>query len=101
MIDLDRSIGLAVKTGKVMFGAENALKNAKTGKVRLIVAASNCSSEFLKDLKYCCQLSEIPLITYEGSSRELGVVCGKPYTVSALCVRDPGDSDILEATRRG
>lgn len=101
MIDLDRSIALVVKTGKVMFGAENALKNAKTGKVRLIVAASNCPSRFFKNLEYYSQLSEIPLIVYKGSSKDLGFVCGKPYTVSALCVRDPGDSDILEATGSG
>ncbi|MFQ6095095.1 MAG: 50S ribosomal protein L30e [Candidatus Bathyarchaeia archaeon] len=101
MIDLNKSIAQAVKTGKVMYGSKSALKNAKTGKVRLIVAAGNSPPEFLKDLEYYCGLSKIPLIVYEGTSRDLGRVCGKPYTVSALAIRDPGDSDILEVTRGG
>ena len=101
MIDLKRSIALAVKTGKVMYGSKSALKNAKTGKVKLIIAAGNCAPEFFKDLEYYCRLSKIPLIVHKGTSRDLGIVCGKPYTISALAIRDPGDSDILKVARSG
>lgn len=95
MADLNRSIALAVRTGRVLFGAKNALRNAKTGKVRLIITASNCPQEFLEDMGYYCKLSKIPLIVYNATSKDLGVLCGKPYTVSALAIREPGDSDIL------
>ena len=97
MIDLNKSIARAVKTGKVFFGAKNALMSAKSGKARLIIAAANSPEVFLKELKYYCKLSKVPLVIYNGTSRDLGTVCGKPFTVSALTVREPGDSDILEA----
>jgi large subunit ribosomal protein L30e len=42
-------------------------------------------------------LSGVPLIVYEGTSLELGAVCGKPFTVSAMTIREAGDSDILKA----
>lgn len=42
MIDIDKAISLAVKTGKVSFGANMALQNAKTGKAKMIILASNC-----------------------------------------------------------
>jgi len=29
-------------------------------------------------------------------SIDLGAVCGKPFMVSALAIREPGDSDILK-----
>jgi len=101
MTDLNKPIALAVKTGKVLFGMKNALKNAKTGKVRVIVAAANCPRNFLQDLEYYCKISKIPLIAYSGTGKDLGVACGKPYTVSVVAIREPGDSDILKVAESG
>ena len=42
MIDIDKALASAVKTGKVSFGSNVALQNAKTGKAKMIVLASNC-----------------------------------------------------------
>ncbi|KYH42022.1 MAG: 50S ribosomal protein L30 [Candidatus Bathyarchaeota archaeon B26-2] len=96
MVNINRAISMAVKTGKVLFGAKSALENAKTGKARLIVVASNCPLKTRLDLEYYCKLSGVPLIVYEGTSLELGAVCGKPFTVSAMTIRETGDSDILK-----
>ncbi len=97
MIDMDRAIATTVKTGKVMFGANNAVKNAKMGRGKLIVVASNCPSNVVEDVTYYAKLSSIPVVIYKGSSIDLGMRCGKPFMVSALTVREPGDSDILKA----
>ncbi|RLG95322.1 50S ribosomal protein L30e, partial [Candidatus Bathyarchaeota archaeon] len=51
-------------------------------------------------LEYYCKLSGIPLIVYDGTSLELGAVCGKPFTVSAMTIREPGDSDIMKVVVR-
>ena len=95
MIDIDKAILTAVKTGKVSFGSNSAIQSAKTGKAKMIIVASNCPDEIRKDLEYYCRLSNIPLITYRGSSTDLAAVCGKPFLVSALTIREPGDSEIL------
>jgi len=96
MIDMDKAIATAVKTGKVSFGANSAIQSAKTGKAKMIVVASNCPTEIRSDLEYYCKLSNIPLIVYKGSSADLGAICGKPFLVSALTIREPGDSEILK-----
>jgi len=95
MTDLNKSIAIAVKTGKVFFGMKDALRSAKIGRARLIIVTSNSSEEFRRNLEYYCKLSRIPLIIYSGNSLDLGAVCGKPFLVSALTVREAGDSDIL------
>ncbi|MEM0058453.1 MAG: 50S ribosomal protein L30e [Candidatus Bathyarchaeia archaeon] len=95
MIDIDKAIATAVKTGKVYFGANTAIQSAKTGKAKMIIVASNCPKEIRSDLEYYCKLSGIPLIVYKGTSTDLAMVCGKPFVVSALTIREPGDSDIL------
>jgi len=98
MIDVNKAILTAVKTGKVLFGTNNAIKNAKTGKAKLIIVASNCPQKSRGDIEYSCKLSNIPVIIYKGTSIDLGAVCGKLFMVSALTIREPGDSDILKLT---
>jgi len=98
MIDIDKAIATAVKTGKVSFGADSAIQNAKTGKAKLIILAANRPNTVREDVEYYCKLSRVPLITYKGSSIDLAAVCGKPFTVSALSIREPGDSEILGLT---
>ncbi len=98
MIDVNKAIATTVKTGKVLFGVNNAVRNAKTGKAKLIIVASNCPQKTRGDIEYYCRLSNIPVVIYNGTSIDLGVVCRKPFTVSALTVREPGDSDILKLT---
>jgi large subunit ribosomal protein L30e len=98
MIDVDKAISTAVKTGKVSFGANSAIQNAKTGRAKLIILAANCPDATREDVEYYSKLSNIPLITYNGSSLDLAALCGKLFTVSALTVREPGDSEILKLT---
>ncbi len=96
MIDIDKAITTAVKTGKVSFGENSTLLSAKSGKARLIILASNCSRRTRRDIEYYCRLSDIPSLNYKGSSIDLAVTCGKPFVVSALTIKEPGDSEILK-----
>ena len=98
MIDINKAIATTVRTGKVFLGANNTVKNAEIGKVKLIIIAANCPQNTREDIEYYCRLSDIPLITYNGTSIDLGAVCGKPFMVSALAIREAGDSDILKLT---
>jgi large subunit ribosomal protein L30e len=96
MIDINKAIATTVRTGKVFWGARNTVKNAKIGKVKLVVIAANCPENVREDIEYYCKLSDIPLITFSGTSIDLGAACGKTFTVSALAIREAGDSDILK-----
>jgi large subunit ribosomal protein L30e len=98
MIDVDKALATAVKTGKIVFGSDEAIRSAKTGKARLIVVASNNPSSIREDLEYYGKLSQIPIVTYRGNNVDLGIVCGKRFAIAALTVKEPGDSDILKLT---
>jgi large subunit ribosomal protein L30e len=97
MINIDKAIALAVKTGKVSFGANSALQNAKTGKAKLILLASNCPKDLKDDIEYYGKLSKVPVMTYKGTSMDLAEVAGTLFIISALSIRESGDSDILKA----
>ena len=71
----------------------------KLGKGQLVVVAANAPKEIIEDVEYYANLSEIPSFVYDGTSVDLGSVCGKPFTVATLIVNDPGDSTILDDLR--
>lgn len=95
-MDVDRGIRVAVDTGDVTLGSEKSIQSLKLGKGQLVVVAQNSPNEILEDVEYYSKLSEIPVHTFQGTSVELGSVCGKPFTVATLVINDPGDSTILE-----
>jgi len=83
-----------------LLGANNAVKSAKLGRAKLILLASNCPQSMIDDIMYSADFSDVPVVIYKGSSIDLGIVCGKPFMVSALTIREPGDSDILRLTEK-
>ena len=98
MIDVDKAIAAVVKTGKVSFGTNAAVQSAKTGKAKMFILASNCPKDIKEDIEHYSKLSRIPMITYKGASMDLAEVCKKPFIISALTIRETGDSEILKAT---
>jgi large subunit ribosomal protein L30e len=96
MINIDKAIATAVKTGKVSFGSNAAVQNAKTGKAKMIILAANCPRDIKEQVEYYGRLSKVPVITYKGASMDLAAVSNKLFTIAALSIREPGDSDILK-----
>ena len=74
MIDIDKAIASAVKTGKVSFGANSALLNAKTGKAKMIILAANCPKTVKDNIEYYGKLSKVPVMTYKAGSMDLANV---------------------------
>jgi large subunit ribosomal protein L30e len=100
-VGVDEELGKAVSTGKVVIGTDRSLKTLKRGEAKLIIAASNCPRETLEDLKYYSSISGVKLYIFDKDSRELGLACGKPFTVNVVVVIDPGSSGILSAVGGG
>jgi large subunit ribosomal protein L30e len=98
MIDVNKAIAAAVKTGKVSFGTNAAVQSAKTGKAKMIVLAANCPKDIKEDIEYYGKLSKVPVMTFKGASMDLAEVCSKPFIISALTIKETGDSEILKAT---
>lgn len=89
MIDLARALKVAVDTGDVRFGQRSVRQAVTQGTARLVVLASNAPDP-LRGLPVKVQ-------PFPGTNAELGAACGKPFSISALAIIDPGDSNILTA----
>ncbi|MEE1118267.1 50S ribosomal protein L30e [Methanosphaera sp.] len=95
-MDIERGIRVAVDTGKVILGSKKSIQAIKLGNGELVVMAANAPKNLKEDVEIYSNLSEIPVHIFDGSSVDLGSICGKPFTVSVLVVQEPGDSNILE-----
>ncbi len=90
------AIRLAVETGKVDFGSRKGLHNAFTSQAKAIVVAKNTPQEVRDRVLKNARATGVKIVEFEGSSMELGAVCGKPFPVAVLSIYDPGTSNILE-----
>jgi large subunit ribosomal protein L30e len=92
-MDMNKSLRQVVQTGEVHFGVRQARKALKDRTAQLIVVPENIPENTLDELR---SFSKVPLVRFAGTNFELGTVCGKPFSVSALTVIEAGESDILD-----
>lgn len=90
------AIRLTVESGKVGFGSRKGIKSSLLGKAKLFVLAANTPAKIREDLLNYSKISDTPVIEFEGSSLELGSVCGKPFPVCVLSVYEEGTSPIMK-----
>ncbi|MCD6373524.1 MAG: 50S ribosomal protein L30e [Thermococcus sp.] len=95
MVDFVFELRKAEDTGKIVMGAKKSIQYAKMGGAKLIIVARNARPDIKSDIEYYAKLSGIPVYEFDGTSVELGTLLGRPHTVSALAVLDPGESRIL------
>ncbi|MEM0149367.1 MAG: 50S ribosomal protein L30e [Candidatus Micrarchaeaceae archaeon] len=98
MADLSSNIRLAVDSGKVTFGARQVIGTIRSNEAKLIIISVKGKKTHNEDIEHMAKISAIKVIEFEGDPMELGAVCGKPFSVSALAIVDPGNSSILEAS---
>ena len=95
--DVDTNIKVAYKTGKMIYGKAQVLRQIRQDPFKMIIIANNCPDELVTQLGYYNSLinNNIFIHRYKGSSWDLGLALGKPYMVSVLGINDFGDSDLI------
>ena len=76
----------ALNEKKVILGSKRTIKYLKLGKVKKIVIANNCPEEVRKDLEHYTKLSEIKMEKFDGTAKQLGIFCGKPFSIATLAI---------------
>ncbi len=87
--DINKVLRNVLSTGKVVIGSRQAADAVKNGKAQVVVVSSNCFEKTMDEVK------GVPVIKYPGTGIDLGVACGKPFSIAVLAVLEPGDSEIL------
>lgn len=97
---LTAAVRLTVESGKVEFGARTGIAASILGKAKLFVVATNTPQEIRSKVEGFAKASKIPVIEFDGTTMELGSVCGRPFPVSVLSVYEEGSSNIMEMAEK-
>ena len=97
---LTAALRLAVESGKVEFGARTGIAASILGKAKLFVIATNTPAPVRGKVEGFAKSSKVPVLQFEGSTMELGSVCGKPFPVSVLSVYEEGTSNIMDFVKK-
>ncbi len=98
MANLSTDIRLAVDSGKVAIGMNSVAESIRANTSKAVVVAVPNKKEFTQEIAHLCKLSGTRTLQFKGTSMELGAVCGKPYSIAALSIIEPGNSNILDET---
>jgi large subunit ribosomal protein L30e len=92
-MDLSRQLKNAIATGNLLFGQRQTKDACANGSAKMVILAANCPEEYSTALR-----ASHPEVTMHRAlmvNRELGIACGKPFSVSTITVIDAGDSDLM------
>lgn len=95
MINVDRALRSSIRTGKVLLGSNRTVEAGLNGQAKLIVYSADCPV----DVKMQLEAVDVPVYGYQGMGKDLGSACGKPFSVAALAIIEPGDSEIMALQR--
>jgi len=101
--DIDTNIKVALKTGEIVYGKNQVLKNLRKNSFKMIIVANNCPYDLMSELEHYNSLLEnkIYIHKYKGSSWDLGLACAEGYMISILGIYDYGDSDLQSLKSKG
>lgn len=96
--DVDTNIKVAYKTGKIVYGKNQVIKNLiRENPFKMLIVSNNCPADLISQLNHYNSLlkDKIFIHKYKGSSWDLGLACAKPYMISVMGVINFGDSDLI------
>ena len=86
-MSLTVTIQEAIKSGKIIMGYRKTISFIKVNSPKLIVVAKNIQEERREEIEHNAKVSGVKVETFKGTSKELGVICGKQFPISALAIR--------------
>ncbi len=95
MINVDRALRSSIRTGNVVLGSNRTVEAGIGGQAKLIIYAIDCP----EDVRMHLESMDLPVYGYQGMGKDLGSACGKPFSVAALAIIEPGDSEIMALQR--
>jgi len=99
MSSLNDELKRSISTGKVSLGSRSVLREVGLGRAKLVVIASNCPEDLRAEITKLANLSKIPVIRHPKNAVDLGILCGKPFIVSTMVIKDTGDSKIMSLVK--
>ena len=89
---LEKVIKDAVEDGKCSFGSKEAISSIKNSK--LVVLSHSVPEKMLQKIQQAAKTSKVSTLNYNGSSVELGRLCGTQFRISVVSLMTLSDTNL-------
>lgn len=73
-----------VQGGKLVLGAEEAVKLLKLNRLARVFVAANCPEPVRENIRRYCTTPDCELVELSIPNDELGILCRKPFSVAVV-----------------
>lgn len=84
---IEGTIQSAVKSDKAIIGYKESMKAMKSGGAKAVIVSNNIPEAMSAEIKHNATVGGAELEIFQGSSKDLGTACGKPFPVSVLVIK--------------
>jgi len=84
---LVEDIQSAIKLNKVITGHNESVSYIKANTPKMIIVANNLPVSIRQELEHNAKVSKTKFEVFDGTSKELGIVCGKPFPVTTIIIK--------------
>jgi len=86
-MSVEEDVQSANKANRIVLGYRKSRNFIRMNDAKLMVLARNAPEKIKKEMEHDAKIAGVKVKMFDGSSKELGVLCGKPYPVSVLVVK--------------
>lgn len=77
----------ALSNKNAIIGTKRTIKYLKMKTVKLVILASNCPEDIKNDIERYANLAEVKIETFDGTGKQLGIFCGKPFPINTISIK--------------
>ncbi len=78
------AIKSALAENTAVIGANSVKKMLRAGKLKLVALASNCPENLKNDIMQYAKISSVKTEVLDITGKELGIFCGKPFSIAVI-----------------
>ena len=84
---VEDEIKTAIANNKAIIGTKEVMKALKGGKIKKIIVAKNIPDSTESDLEHYRKVSGIETERFNGTGKQLGIFCGKPFGIAVMAIK--------------
>lgn len=78
----------SVAAGTALLGTRSVMRAIRTGSTKSVMVANNCPAPVAADIKKLATLAGITVERFDGTGKQLGTLCGKPFAIATAAIRE-------------
>lgn len=87
VMDAIEQVRAAVSEKRAVVGSRQVARALRAGSLALVLLAASAPAAAAADITRAAALSGTPLERFAGTGRQLGVLCGKPFSIAVIGVK--------------